>query len=274
MRRPLEVRARLAREDANSLPRLVRRADHAERGPVASRRQRAGVAVRENRRPVRHLARADRPHRATRGHVLGVDRARLRGKMRDPVRVRLANAVRRGFQHPVDAHIRLTAVGGSAKERVSRHHRVSEFAVVPACLHQARGPSCRAALIPIVGVLGTTIARIPPRPPRRRHLDVPLDARQELLEHPDRMFEGLSSTAEHAAPPGAVCAGDRSRGPGLRQLGPRGEAVRDLLRDERELLGSLAFPLRYARRASAAVIASDALTPRSVRAAENIDVLE
>ena len=62
---------------ATCLPASTRAANHAERRAVAGGRQRAGVAVRQDARVVRHDRRAERAHRAAARDVLVVDGLRL-----------------------------------------------------------------------------------------------------------------------------------------------------------------------------------------------------
>ena len=73
----LQERPRLVGEHDDALAFLDRAADHAQRGTVAGRRERAGVAMRENARVRRHHLRAEGAHRATTRDVLVVNRHRL-----------------------------------------------------------------------------------------------------------------------------------------------------------------------------------------------------
>ena len=73
----LQERPRLVGEHRDLLALLRGGANHAERRAVTGGRQRAGVAVREDPRGLRHQRRAVRAHRPAALHVLVVDRLRL-----------------------------------------------------------------------------------------------------------------------------------------------------------------------------------------------------
>src|SRR6202166_4741711 len=67
--RPLQKRPRLIRVDVNLLPRFHRRANHAQRRPITSCRERPSVAVRQHSTFTWHQRRALPPHRLVRGNI-------------------------------------------------------------------------------------------------------------------------------------------------------------------------------------------------------------
>ncbi len=227
---PLKVRAGLAGEDADSFARFVRGADDAERGAVAPRGERPGVAVGEDRRPLRDLARADRPHRATGGDVFHMNRARLGGERLQtrsacgtPRRPRArgfptgraspwkftAGSARRGARRP-GASPRQSAGGPSPARVRGEHHSVRR-----ADADRGRAPDDHPA-----DALGDLF--------HARHLDVPFCAGSRRCSSiHTTSFDGLSSTEEYAAPlsgPGWGCALMRAStrsSPGMRPAGSR-----------------------------------------------------
>ena len=78
--RPLHDRARLVHPEQRDLALRVGGAHDAERGAIAGRRQRAGIAMRENARVRRHQVSTVVAERLVGGEVFGEDRLRLRGQ--------------------------------------------------------------------------------------------------------------------------------------------------------------------------------------------------
>ena len=75
--RTLQEGTGLVGEDIHLLARLYRRPDHTQRGAVASRRQRTGIAMREHRLMIGNQVRAVPPDGLVDGNVLEADLLRL-----------------------------------------------------------------------------------------------------------------------------------------------------------------------------------------------------
>ena len=172
---------------------LDRGADHAERRAVAGRRQRAGVAVRQDARAVGHHRRAVTAHRAAARDVLVVDRAapRARGAIGDLLG-RLARLRRRRrtprFIRSI-AQNRFTAVGRVAPSgRRSSGTRPRTVACPSPCCGacRARCPSPRRRRSP--ARRGSPSSGSPWRPPARCGSGRRLLARQlALVDHHDHV---------------------------------------------------------------------------------------
>ena len=130
--RALQNGARLARDDSNALASRACRAHDAERRSAAAGRQRARVAVRENRRAVRHARRADPAHRPARRDVLAVDVARLGREARHALVGREGRNARGHPSHPVERPGEVHGRRSRAEQSCARRaHRRGEGERVP-----------------------------------------------------------------------------------------------------------------------------------------------